>query len=251
MFLSTTNKSEISQSSIRQMPSLYIVTMSGLTDGLNPCALTVLVLYALYLSSFSNKGAHRRKIAILFIINYSLFFYFFLMGGLQWILLDKEILNLTGLIFQVIGVVFIVLGVLKFWQWYCERFRNTKFQMLDRWLGLDQPEKRDSRSYFFFTLILGLLCGFMASYWPPYSYILLITNTLLFPGQMKTSFLLLGLYTLMYMLPVIVVTVLYLVTKENKKIFGLFQIEQSMKHIIEASCLLGVGAGIIYLIGTI
>ena len=237
---------------------------AGLTDSLNPCAMTAIALFLVFLAVVGKTPQRILVLGTYFILGYSVTILGVIMGFLDLVIGALTIQLILRYLFLLLAFMAIGLGTVSMVDWW----RYKKFQDTNRFiikypsiLFSSEQEKADSRmgdkilfsSYkniwehpVFWAWVAGISTALLGSLWPP-SYLLVNQYLGLFtPGEQLTSFLTFFVYTILMVLPMIGVFagILYLIYNEK----NLVKIKRAaaIVKIISGALFLGLGVGLIY-----
>lgn len=236
---------------------------AGLQDSTNPCALTTLVIFAIFIFYF---GDTRRKIFWLglgFILATFNTWLAIIMGRFDQILVLPAVSQILKVIYLTIAMVFIALAYLNLKDWWSflktkdihsmkiklpltvERLYNySKTKIVN---PLPSAKKTSKMKMFFSAYIAGFLLTFLGSMWPPHQNVLLILYSFGLQGNLSEALFITALYGLAFVLPLIIAFILLwrfggvpgIVSNGDRLI--------SRIKIISSAVLLSMGLGIIYI----
>jgi len=252
------------------MPSLTFSVIPlfyrGLTEGLNPCAFTAIVLFLIFLSILGKTPHHILVLGTHFILAYLVITLVIFMGLLDLIIGSIKIQIALRYVFLLLGVAAIGLGIVHLWDWWwykkeqdVKHFIIKKYPILlfsDELISGDAKGSGDFSSYYknknvwqrpvFGAWVGGIVTALLGSLWPP-SYMLTSHYPGLYTaGEQFTTFTVFVVYTFLFILPMIVVFAVLLYLTHTEKILQRRKEAISLVKIVFSALLLGVGAGLIY-----
>jgi cytochrome c biogenesis protein CcdA len=216
------------------LPTLPVVITTALIDSINPCAIGVLILLIATLIGLSKN---RRKMLVVGMIYISAVFVTYLAAGFG-LLYFIQILNISGILSWIVGVLVIILGLLeiKDFFWY------------GKGLSLRIPAKRAKqiKKYIKNVSIPGsiFLGMFVAAVELPCTGgpYLAITTLLAKIGFSFKVLWLLVLYNFIFVLPLLVILIMVYFGVSTKKIKAWKEKEKKWMRLLIGLVLLALGA---------
>lgn len=186
------------------------VIIAGLIDGINPCAISLLIFFIFSLSRLKGDGKLMLSIGFNFILGIFIS-YFFIGIGLLKLIISPLFISMYNWIYIVIGVLAFIISGISIWDFYYAKnkeTRNIKLQLPITLKRIGHSLVRDISLVKNPSLIFGL--GVIMSFieFPCSGQVYLPTVTLIGnPLSNIKPFLLLLLYNFMFILPLIIIVV--------------------------------------------
>lgn len=188
----------------KELGILAILT-GGLLDGVNPCALTVLILFVSYLFLIGRKGKQILYVGVAFTSAIFLSYLLVGIGLFEFIMRIPPLFNRILLILVACGT--LLLGITNLYDYYRIRWRNFGMSCPMAFGKISSLLKRYAkvRYYVIGTFITGFMVSFLEFFCTGQIYLPVIFVLRYVPGFRLHAFLYLLLYNLMFILPLIVV----------------------------------------------
>jgi len=171
---------------------LVIAIGAGLHDGLNPCLLMSSAVFIAYGFLFPSKSYKINFLRFLFLLVYGLSFLIFNFGPAPGFVFQKNFINLSKVLYFLLGVGSFGLGVLSFKEW----FDLSRGKLVQK-----SVEETSSVPLLKFCgaygggVILACVLSALSTFWPMNVYLMILGNEALLKGQWSTILPLLLVYS--------------------------------------------------------
>jgi len=204
-----------------------VVTLAGLIDGVNPCALSVLIFFITAISPTLKE----KKAILIGGIGFTVgsFLAYFMVGlGLLWFIQSVIFSILSSWFYIFIGILALLLGSITLFDFYkakVGRAKQMKLQMLPRAKTAVHNLIHKSATFRRINIITGFALGFLVSLFEfpctgqVYLPILVLIGN---PWSNVKPLFYLTLYNLMFILPVLLVIMASAFLVSSKKLVSLF-----------------------------
>ncbi|MBC7321379.1 hypothetical protein H5T89_12140, partial [bacterium] len=196
------------------------IIIAGLIDGINPCAISILIFLIFSLSRLRSRRNQTLALGVSFI--FGVFISYLVIGlGLLKLIISPLFASVYNWIFTSMGVLAFIIGGFSILDFYYARERNTrriKLQLPLRYKRLSHSVIRNtSITNLFIVFWIGVLMSFIE--FPCSGQVYLPTVTLIGnPINSVKPFFLLFLYNFMFILPLIAIVVLSTLWLSSEKI---------------------------------
>lgn len=206
------------------------ILLAGLIDGLNPCAFATIIFFVSYLSISNRKGKEILITGGMFTLG--VFLAYFIVGLGFYKVLEKliDVVKPIGLIINIItAILCLVFAYLSFKDFFKARAGDTADMALNLPEGIRKRINKTIRegskatSYYWGAFVTGLLISILEFACTGQMYLPMITSMISMPGMRGQGMLWLGLYNLMFIIPLIVVFVLAFFGTTSKQLTGFFK----------------------------
>lgn len=144
-------------------------------------------------------------------------------------------------VYAVLGVVFIIYGIVHFADWLRIRKANFRMTLPVTDDGKGKPFSRILASPLFF--MAAVVLSAIATIWPPNKFISFYSNYVNVPGETKSTLIMLGVYNLVLVVPVGLAMLWIPWASPN----GWAAMNLSKTKVILSSFLLGLGICLVYI----
>lgn len=200
--------------------------MGGLTDSINPCALTTIVFFVISLFFFVN---HRKGMVVFggcFILGVMGTIFLLTMGLADPVRSSPIFFLACRIIYLVIALIAVGLGVLNLRDWWVYKKRKSadsagmKFSViskrLDQLLAKISSDWKNALWFPFVCGAVGILTAFVMSIYPEQTYISMTVYTLNVQQQSMNAIMSLFLYSLCFVFPLVFLFVFILLSSQSK-----------------------------------
>lgn len=221
------------------------ILLAGLIDGLNPCAFATIIFFVSYLSISNRKGKEILITGGMFTMG--VFLAYFVVGLGFYKVLEKlmDIVKPIGLIINIItAVLCLVFAFLSIKDFFKARAGDTADMALNlpesirKRINKTIREGSKATSYYWGAFVTGLFISLLEFACTGQMYLPMITSMISMPGMRGQGIMWLGLYNLMFIIPLIVVFVFAYFGTTSKQLTGFFK-----KH----AAAVKIGLALIYL----
>ena len=204
--------------------NIFPIILAGLIDGINPCAFATLIFFMSYLAYI---GRSKREIIYLGIsFSFAVFMAYLLVGaGFLRIITNLAAFSVISKIVYIITTcIALVLAILNFIDFFRAKKGQTSKMILQLPLFLKREIhktiRRGSKVSFYFTsaFLIGLVISILELACTGQIYLPTIVYVSTIPNLKFRAYLYLILYNLMFILPLIIIFILYYVGATSKKI---------------------------------
>ena len=230
--------------------------VGGLTDSLNPCALTTIVFFVIVLHFFIN---HRKVMVVFggsFILGVLGTIFFLTMGLGDPVRSSPLFFLMCRIIYLVIALIALGLGVVNLREWWIYKRTKSmdsfgmKFPMIskkfDQILHKISPDWKNALWFSLVCVAAGILSAFVMSIYPEQTYISMTVYALNVQQQPMISILSLFLYSLCFVFPLVFLLVFVILSLRLNNFSTITQRYRAAIKIICAAVLIAVGVGLIY-----
>ncbi|MGC8970883.1 MAG: cytochrome c biogenesis CcdA family protein, partial [bacterium] len=197
------------------------VIVAGLIDGINPCAISLLIFFIFSLSKL--RGPKKLMLFAGSSFISGIFISYFLIGiGVLELVINPLYLSIYNWLYITIGILALIISGISLWDFYCAKNKKTRNIKLQLPIGLKRIGHSLIRDISIIKnplLIFGL--GVITSFieFPCSGQVYLPTVTLIgSPLSSIKPFLLLLLYNFMFILPLIAILVVSILWFSSEKI---------------------------------
>jgi cytochrome c biogenesis protein CcdA len=202
--------------------SLLGIMFAGLLDGVNPCAFATIIFFVSYLLFIGRRRRDIIFMAVSFIA--AVFIAYFLIGVGAYSLLNYLVGYdvVAKIIFLCFGVIALILGLLSLRDFIYARQGAYGKMILQLPLGIKQRIHRDIkertavRGIIFGSFIAGLIVSFLEFGCTGQIYLPTITFMISKTGWHAKPLFILVIYNIMFVLPLILISILAVVVSTNK-----------------------------------
>jgi cytochrome c biogenesis protein CcdA len=202
--------------------SLLGIMFAGLLDGVNPCAFATIIFFVSYLLFIGRRRRDIIFMAASFIA--AVFIAYFLIGVGAYSLLNYLVGYdvVAKIIFLCFGVIALILGLLSLRDFIYARQGAYDKMILQLPLGIKQRIHRDIkertavRGIIFGSFIAGLIVSFLEFGCTGQIYLPTITFMISKTGWHAKPLFILVIYNIMFVLPLILISILAVVVSTNK-----------------------------------
>jgi len=183
------------------------VITAGLVDGINPCAISLLIFLISFLGKFQNAQRRILSMGISFISG-SFLTYFMIGLGILKLVTTPLFITVYNFVYIVFGVLAILFGILSIIDAYYARRAQIRKMKLQLPMGIKKISHYFVRNIPKTNIIVGFLLGILMALFefPCSGQVYLPTITLIGnPLSGSKQLLLLGIYNLMFVLPLILI----------------------------------------------
>ncbi|MFH1584380.1 MAG: hypothetical protein ABIA56_04645 [Actinomycetota bacterium] len=204
--------------------TIFPLILAGIIDGFNPCAFATIIFFISYLTYIGRSKREIILIGISFSLAVFLAYLLLGVGFLRIITSLKAFSAISRIVYIITALIALVLGVLNF----VDYFRAKKGQINKTILQLPMFLKREihktirkgskARSFFISAFLVGLVVSILEFACTGQVYLPTITYILTIPNLKFKGYFFLILYNLMFILPLIIIFILYYIGASSKKI---------------------------------
>lgn len=204
--------------------NIFPIILAGLIDGINPCAFTTLIFFMSYLVYI---GRSKREIIYLGIsFSFAVFIAYLLVGaGFLRVITNLAAFSVISKIVYIITTcIALVLAILNFIDFFRAKKGQTSKMILQLPLFLKREIHKTIRRgskvsfYFISAFLIGLVISILELACTGQIYLPTIVYVSTIPNLKFRAYLYLILYNLMFILPLIIIFILYYVGATSKKI---------------------------------
>lgn len=225
------------------MLPLANIIVYGLSDALNPCNLSTMIIAVIFLGWLRQKGIAHVSLAWVFVGVSYVAVLAYALGGFMSVLYSVSFFNSMRVLYFVIGVLFCIAGLIHFFDWIKVRQGKASEVLLPLSKGYSAEAKPLAQLLGRSSVItLAAVLNAASTVWPMNKYIGFYANFLGMPGEVMSAFLMLAIYCLMLVLPLAVVPLWMSWTSPS----GWVSMKPSQGKIVLSAFILGVGINLIY-----
>jgi cytochrome c biogenesis protein CcdA len=204
--------------------NVFPILLAGLIDGINPCAFATLIFFISYLVYI---GRSKREIIYVGIsFNFAVFLaYLFIGAGFLKIIINLAAFSIISKIVYIItACIALILGILNFVDFFRIREGHTDKMILQIPMFLKREIHKTIRYrsrkglYFISSFLIGLVISILEFACTGQIYLPTIVYVSTIPNLRFRAYLYLILYNLMFILPLIIIFILYYIGATSKKI---------------------------------
>lgn len=218
------------------------ILVYGFTDAFNPCNLSTVVIFVALLGWAKRRQLPYIQLGWAFIVFSYIASLIFSLGGLMNILYSALFFKAARVVYVVIGIVFIIGGVIHLIDWV--RIKRGDLSKMSLALSDDGKGKP-------FSIVWGRIgviapafyLNAIATIWPPNSFISFYANYLEMPGMRIATFRMLCIYNLMLIVP-LVAAMLWILWNASS---GWVTKSPAKAKMVFSSFLLGLGVCLVYI----
>ncbi len=204
--------------------TIFPIILAGIIDGFNPCAFATLIFFISYLTYVGRSKREIILIGISFSLAVFLAYLLLGVGFLRIITSLKAFSVISKIVYVITACIALVLGILNL----IDFFRAKKGQMNKTILQLPMFLKREihktirkgskTRLFFISAFVIGLVISILELACTGQIYLPTIVYVSTIPNLKFKAYLYLILYNLMFILPLVVIFLLYYIGATSKKI---------------------------------
>src|SRR6056297_84026 len=205
--------------------NLFVVSLSGFIDGINPCAFATIIFLILFLMSIKKKTYEIFTITILFASG--VFISYFLMGlGLRKILINiYQVNNIKYFFNKIFAVLLFILAILSLYDLYNIR-KNNKYLLklpknFKKKINKLIRNQSNSKYIYFTSIITGFLISIIELACTGQIYLPMIHYTI--KKGSVSGYLYLVIYNLFFILPLIIIGFLVFKGMKKEKLQNIFK----------------------------
>jgi len=229
----------------------------GVSDGINPCGVTTSLIFFIFLVRVAHTRRQILLLGFVYIIAAGVANYFLLMGAGDIILQGAFIQKMIRILYLVFACVFVLTGVWHFVDWWRYKCANDVkcFRIkLPGFFGQQPCLKTSSKVAAIFRkglialvgIILAFLTAIMANIYPQSEYIFILHSFMMSGGDLVFVWWSFVLYSLAFILPVIITWVFIIWMSERSLVTGKFV--SYFKGVLAAVLIAtGIGLGYVFL----
>jgi cytochrome c biogenesis protein CcdA len=194
--------------------SVFGIMAAGFLDGINPCAFATIIFFVSYLIFVGRRRRDILFMAVFFILAVFLSYLAIGLGAYKILQFLTSFALIARIVFLVFGIFAIILGALSLYDFYVSRKGQTSKMLLQLPLGIKQSihknikEKTGSGGIIAGSIAAGLAISFLEFGCTGQVYLPTITFIISQQGSALKPIASLGLYNLMFILPLIAIAAL-------------------------------------------
>ena len=217
------------------------IILAGLIDGINPCAFATLIFFLSYLIYM---GRSRREIVLISIsFSLAIFLTYLLLGvGFLKIITSLKIFSIISKIVYIITVcISLILGILNFVDFFRVKKGKTNKTILQLPMFLKREIHRTirkgskTRLFIISAFLVGMVVSILELACTGQIYLPTIIYVSTIPNLKFKAYLFLILYNLMFILPLVVIFILYYIGATSKKIENILKSNVAKVKLITGS----------------
>lgn len=228
--------------------------VGGLTDSINPCALTTIVLFVISLSFFAN---HRKGMVVFggcFILGVLGTIFLLTMGLADPVRSSPVFFLACRIIYLVIALIALGLGIVNLRDWWIIKRRkstgfsegkfSTIFQRLDQSALKISADWKNALWFSFVCIAAGILTAFVMSIYPEQTYISRAVYTLNIQQQSMNAIMSLFLYSLCFVFPLVFSLIFVSLSSQSKFFLMIVQRHQPAVKMVCSAVFFAIGLGL-------
>lgn len=206
------------------------ILLAGLIDGLNPCAFATIIFFVSYLTISNRKGKEILITGGMFTLG--VYLAYFVVGLGLYKTLEKltTVVKPIGLIINIItAVLCLIFAILSIMDFFKARAGDTGDMALNlpesirKRINKTIREGARATSYYWGAFVTGLLISLLEFACTGQMYLPMITSMISMETMRGQGVLWLGLYNLMFIVPLIVIFILAYLGTTSKQLTGFFK----------------------------
>jgi cytochrome c biogenesis protein CcdA len=204
--------------------NVFPIILAGLIDGINPCAFATLIFFISYLAYI---GRSKREIIYLGVsFSFAVFMAYLLVGaGFLRVIINLAAFSvISKIVYIITACIALILGILNFVDFFRIKEGHTDKMILQLPMFLKREIHKTIRRgtkvslYFISAFLIGLVISILELACTGQIYLPTIIYVSTIPNLRFRAYLYLILYNLMFILPLIIIFILYYIGATSKKI---------------------------------
>lgn len=231
--------------------------VGGFTDSINPCALTTIVFFVIFLSFFAN---HRKGMVVFggcFILGVLGTIFLLTMGIADPIRSSPVFFLACRIIYIVIALIALGLGIVNLRDWWILKKRKSTgpsggkfsaiFQRFNQALLKILADWKNALWFSLVCVLAGILSAFVMSICPEQTYISMTVYTLNVQQQSMKAVMSLFLYSLCFIFPLLFLLMFVYLSSQSKSFLAIAARYGATIKIICSAIFFAIGLGLIYI----